>query len=79
MSTVSLQDARRDLDGLFRRVLGGETIVIQEEAGRVALHAFVPSDAPELAPPGYFAKDYSPSEIAELNQLAAHAPTSLVP
>ncbi|MBI4663300.1 MAG: hypothetical protein HY735_31250 [Verrucomicrobia bacterium] len=80
MSTVTLEDARRDFSRLFDRVLQGETIIIENADQRVALHALTPAaGGSETAPCGYFAEDYSTEEIAELNQLAAQGPLRLVP
>lgn len=56
----------------------GETIVIERERQRVAIHRLADKSFPEIAPPGYFEEDYSSVEIEELNRLATRGPQSSI-
>ena len=74
MKTVMFDEARTEFEKVFQLAAKGETVVIQREQQRVALRRVAESPESEVAPPGYFAQDYSPEEIAEMNTLATQAP-----
>ena len=77
MSTVTLEDARRDFGRLFHRCCEEKRSSSKSRPARRSAPS--PSaGGSEAAPPGYFADDYSTEEIAELNQLAAQGPSRLV-
>ncbi|MBM3841374.1 MAG: type II toxin-antitoxin system Phd/YefM family antitoxin [Verrucomicrobia bacterium] len=73
MKTVTFDEARNDFERVFKWAAGGETVVIQRQDQSVALQAFRTASDPETAPAGYFAKDYTPEEAAELNLLASQS------
>ena len=64
---------------LCRRILPEETVVIERDDQRIALRRIPASADPGIAPPNYFADDYSREEITELNALAAQAPQVPLP
>jgi hypothetical protein len=76
MKMVPFDQAQTQFQHLFDLAADGETIVIERADQRVALHRVAHS---EIAPPDYFAEDYSQEEVAELNDLASHAPQSPLP
>ena len=87
MKTVTFDEARKDFDKVFQLAAEGETVVIQREEQRVALHGLQNAEGRTLAdpipirPPGYFAQCYTKAEIQEDNRLAkasvVRAPTDL--
>jgi len=77
MKTVMFDQARSEFEKVFQLAAEGEMVVIQRNEQRVALHRL--TDSSEIAPPGYFADDYSREEIVELNGLASHAPAVPLP
>jgi hypothetical protein len=88
MKTVTFDEARKDFDKVFQLAAEGETVVIQRENQRVALHGLQNADDRRLAeipvpirPAGYFADCYTKAEILEDNRLAkasvVGAPTDL--
>jgi hypothetical protein len=79
MKTVTFDMARDDFEQMFQLAAGGETVVIQRAEQRVALHRLSGALPIDVAPPGYFADDYSPEEVAELNTLASQAPRIPLP
>jgi hypothetical protein len=61
------------------RTAHGELIVIQHDGTRIALRPLLPSgNDPDVAPPGYFAQDYTANDVAELNHLAFQGPLRIV-
>lgn len=64
---------------MFQLAVAGETVVIQRDNHRVALRSLEAIPNPEVAPPEYFAEDYSPEEVVELNALASQAPRVSLP
>ena len=54
-------------------------IVVERDDQRIALRRLAEGADPEIAPPSYFANDYSPEEIIELNALASQAPQIPLP
>jgi len=74
MKTVTFDEARTQFEKVFQLAAGGETVVIQRNEQRVALRHLTESSEPGIAPPGYFADDYTREESSELNALAAQAP-----
>jgi len=79
VKTVTFDEARTEFERVFQLAADGETVVIQRNGQRVALHTLANSPEPEVAPPGYFANDYSPEEIAELNSIASRGPKRPLP
>src|SRR5437899_759021 len=79
MKTITFEQARSEFETIFRLAAGGETIVVEKDEQRIALRRFVVGADPEFAPPGYFANDYSPEDVAELNSLASQAPQFPLP
>lgn len=74
MTSLSFDEARTKLDTVFDLVAAGELVVIARKDQRVALHSLQAQNDPAVAPPGYFANDYDPAEINELNSLASKGP-----
>jgi len=74
MKTVTLEEARTEFARLFEIAARGETVIIQGKDQRVVLQSVAGSREPSVAPPDYFAHDYSGEEIGELNRLASQAP-----
>jgi hypothetical protein len=79
MKTVTFDEARSSFEEVFQLAANGETVVIQRDKQCVTLRRFAGRDDDDIAPPAYFAEDYSPEEIAELNSLASHAPQVPLP
>jgi hypothetical protein len=81
MKTMSLEDARQDFDTVFKTAAKGELVVISQNNLRVAVHAIEDCGTQEfdVAPPGYFAADYSAEDVAEINLFAAHGPQTPLP
>ena len=75
MKTVTSDEARSSFDEVFQLAANGETVVIQRDKQCVTLRRF----DDDIAPPAYFAEDYSREEITELNSLASHAPQVPLP
>ncbi len=74
MKTVTVDEARLEFETLFQLAAQGETVIIKRDGQRVALRSEEDGYPPKTAPPGHFADDYSPEEIAELNMLASQNP-----
>ncbi|MCI0534039.1 MAG: hypothetical protein L0Z50_02310 [Verrucomicrobiales bacterium] len=79
MKTLTFEQAQRQFESLFRLAASGEIVVIQRDREPVAMQPFAAPTDSGIAPAGYFAEDYSPDEIAELNALAAQAPARVLP
>jgi hypothetical protein len=75
MKIVRFEEAERQLQHLFDLAVDGEMIVIERADQCVVLHRVKDS---EIAPPGYFAQDYSQEEAAELNAFASLVPQTLL-
>ena len=75
MKTLNFEEARDEFEAVFELAAGGETVIIQRQQQRVALQPL----QTDVAPPGYFARDYSADEIAELNALAGQTPPGVLP
>jgi hypothetical protein len=79
MKTIKLAEASAAFEDMFQLAVSGETVVIEREHDRVALRSLPAKADPTIAPPGYFAGDYSGEELAELNHLAAQTPLTVLP
>ena len=74
MKTVSFEEANTEFQRVFQLAASGETVVIERDDQRLALHRLADSPVPDIAPPGYFAQDYSEDEVAELNRIGSRSP-----
>ena len=74
MKTVSFDEAKTEFQRVFQLATSGETVVIERADQRLALHLMADSPVPDVAPPGYFAEDYSEVEVAQLNHLGSASP-----
>ena len=71
---MTYAEACAGFEEVFQLAVGGETVVIEREAHRVALQLLPEKEESFIAPPGFFAEDYSEEEIVELNAFAAQGP-----
>ena len=76
MKTVTFDQALVEFRQLYQLAASGETVVIEQADQRVALQSM--RGGLEVAPPGYFAEDYSSEEIADLNRLGSQGPQTPV-
>ncbi len=76
---MTFAEALASFDEVFRLAASGETVVIEREENRVAVRPLPNSGESAIAPPGYFADDYSSEETAELNALASQSPVTVQP
>jgi hypothetical protein len=79
MKTVSFDQALAEFQRVFQLAASGETVVIERDEQRVALHRVGDSPSQDMAPLAFFAEDYSADEIHELNRLASQGPQALIP
>ena len=79
MKPLTFDEARQEFERIFKLAANGETIVIERDEQRVTLQRLPRRTEPDIAPPDYFAADYSTEEAAELNALASHAPQMPLP
>ncbi len=79
MTKRTFEEAQQEFESLFHLAAGGEIVVIQGDQESVAMQPSAVQTDFGLAPPGYFANDYSLEEIAELNALASQAPQTVLP
>jgi hypothetical protein len=79
MRTMTFAEACAEFEKVFQLAVGGETVVIEREAHRVTLQLLPEKTEAFIAPPGFFAEDYSREEIAELNAFAAQGPRAVLP
>ena len=71
---VTFDEACIQFESLFQIAARGEMVIIKRDDQQVALKNMDDNLAGNIAPPGYFAGDYSSQEISELNTLASQAP-----
>jgi hypothetical protein len=79
VKTVTFDEAQAGFERVFQLAAAGETVVIHRNGQRVALRSLSNEAEPEVAPRNFFANDYSPEEISELNTLASQAPRGPLP
>ena len=79
MKTVTFDHALSQFRQVFQIAASGETVLIERDDQRVALRRVTDVAELDVAPPGYFAEDYSDDEISELNGLASQGPQASLP
>jgi hypothetical protein len=79
VKNVSFDEAIAKFEAVFNLASGGEFVIITRDDQRVIVHSLPASGEPEVAPAGYFAKDYDSNDFADLNALASQGPKSPIP